>query len=76
MGDYKEEDRSKVDDREKETSWNCFLTKFFLTPKSQASIFLTTWVHPKNKKENPLFCLVKKKNSLAKLKWFGKNKLV
>ena len=33
-GGYKKKDRSKVDDRETETSWNCFLTKFFLTPKS------------------------------------------
>ena len=49
-GDYKETDGSKVDDRETETSWNCFLTKFFLTPKSQASIFLTTWLHPQKGK--------------------------
>ena len=41
---------------EEETSWNCFLTKFFLTPKSQAPcLFLTTWVHPQKTKIPFLF---------------------
>ena len=41
-GEYKGKDRSKVAEREKETYWDCFLTKFFLASKSQAPIFLTT----------------------------------
>ena len=38
-GEYKGKDMSKVAEREKETYWNCFLTKFFLASKSQAPIF-------------------------------------
>ena len=30
-GEYKGKDRSKVAEREKETYWNCFLTKFFFS---------------------------------------------
>ena len=36
---YKGKDRSTMDEREKETNWNCFLTKYFLASKSQAPIF-------------------------------------
>ena len=67
-GDYKGKD-SKVDDGGEETSWNCFLTKFFLTPKRQAPcLFLTTWVHPQ-KRKIPLFSLVKKQFSKIKVVW-------
>ena len=61
---------------EKETSWKCFLTKFFLTPKSQASILLTTWVHPQKRKIPFLFVEKKKKKQFSKVKVVWKNKLV
>ena len=53
-GEYKGKDRSKVAEREKETYWNCFLTKFFLASKSQAPIFLNYMSTPL-KKETPFF---------------------
>ena len=73
-GEYKGKDKSKVAEREKETHWNCFLTKFFLASKSQAPIFFNYMSTPP-KKENPFLVWLKKKK-WAKLKWFGKNKLV
>ena len=53
-GEYKGKDRSKVDQREKETYWNCFLTKFFLASKSQAAIIFNYMSTPP-KKENLFF---------------------
>ena len=53
-GEYKGKDRSKVAEREKETYWNCFLTKFFLASKSQAPIFFNYMSTPL-KKDNPFF---------------------
>ena len=58
-----------MDKREKETNWNCFITKFFLASKSQAPIFLNYMSTPL-KKVKSLFCLIKKK--LVKLEWFRK----
>ena len=76
-GEYKGKDRSEVAEKEKETYWNCFLTNFFLASKSQAPIFFNYMSTPP-KKENPFFVWSKKKKkkNWAKLKWFGKNKLV
>ena len=74
-GEHKGKDRSKVAEREKETYWNCFLTKFFLASKSQAPIFFNYMSTPL-KKENPFFVkMVKKKigqneSGLEKINWF------
>ena len=64
-GEYKGKDRSKVAEREKETYWNCFLTKFFLASKSQAPFFLNYMSTPP-KKENP-FLFGKKKKEKKRL---------
>ena len=83
-GDYKGKDRSRVDEREKETPWNCFLTKFVLPPKAKRRLFfLGHGYTPKRGKS--LFGLVKKKKNKTKqnkkktktkLNWFRKNKPV
>ena len=43
VGDYKGKERSRVDEREKETSWNCFLTKFVLPPKAKPRLSKLNW---------------------------------
>ena len=70
-GGYKGKDRSTVDERDKETNWNSFLTKFSLASESQAPIFFKLHEYTPIKTKS-LFCLVKKKKNLAKLKGLEK----
>ena len=51
-GDYKGKDRSRVDERKKETSWNCFLTKFVLPPKAKPQLFFYAMGTPPNEENH------------------------